>query len=222
MLASASFPVIYSGGEEVRVQYALGPVGEGAPELGSLSWVVFGGAPTADLPVTFHTPKLPIGMRVWLRASGWTDGQRVTNYSTPQFVDIGDAPRLLSWDLRLEGGAPRVRWTPNALTQGIRLRWAVHVPADAPELLEQLDREASDLSVQLPATVPVRRAITVELEAWSGWSAGQVDGDLGHVVRRTTGRPRGPGDDLGCRLIFTSSLELVVTSDLCLVTSETP
>jgi hypothetical protein len=172
-----AIPVTASAGEEVRVQVALVSPDTAAPAVGSRLWQIVAIVPVGALPTTVHTQPFPTPTRAWVRAAGWQDGARVTNYTDPVSVDLEAEPLLEAVTLTVDEGGGLVQWVPGGITEEVRIRWAVG-PGDGEELAlgAPVDVPAKPGAFAIPARPAMRDRVTVELQPLSdgGATAGQA------------------------------------------------
>jgi hypothetical protein len=92
---------------------------------------------------------------------------------------------------------------------------------DTPVLEDEAEVDAEDLSYQFGAALAAGYRITVEVTTYETWDGSGVDGAAGSVTVLTLVRAPAVGSDgIGCRLVLTDGLDLIITEALCLVTTE--
>src|SRR5690606_20650576 len=72
----------------------------------------------------------------------------------------------------------------------VRIYWDIH-PRGAPPTYDIADVAASTGLWEVPATMPVGSAITVEVQPWTGWTGTAVSGTAGPRVVATSIYDRG-------------------------------
>lgn len=164
----------------VRVDYA---VGDEPPEV-SLSWIAAG---TVLTPSTVNTPVMLRGSTVWVRAVGvLSDGEQASSFTATQSVTVDDQPRFDSLSITLVDRRPFLAWTPSDDTVGVRIEWEVHDADEAASTLSNsFDIEAVYGSYEIDVTLALGQAITIEIEAWSGFSGDAVAGEQGEISDTT-------------------------------------
>lgn len=168
---------------EARVDYAVSPT---LPETRSGLWTQAGRTRT---PATVRTPVLPTGSIVWVRARGEQVGRRPSAWTVPVSVELGASALVYRLYVRISAaGAVVVSADLSALTQGVRIYYAVHsTSSEAGTLTQYQDFPAAGEVWTLEGvTVRPGQAITVELEPWTGWSGSAVSGVAGPRASRTT------------------------------------
>lgn len=105
--------------------------------------------------------------------SDWSNVASVTMPGTPRVSGVFGA-------VAERTGAAEVFWTRDSYALGARVYAIVHDPDESPEPLEYQDVDASLGVLAYPiGTVPRGKVMTVEVEPWSGFSAGAVSGTAG-------------------------------------------
>ena len=167
-----------AGNDLVRLDYAISAT---LPASGSHLWISIG---TVGSPGSVYTTPLWPGATAWIRASGRTAaGNQSSAYTPAVDVDVADWPRFASTSFALAGRVPSISWDPAPLTLGVRLSWAVHEQLTDPgSLLDSVDADSSAGEIVLPVALEDGQAITLRLEAWSGWDPPSVAGTLGQVL----------------------------------------
>lgn len=195
MSTRIAVPITASLGDEVRLQYATVPPGSPEPPVGSRLWALAASVPTADLPTTVHTPPLITPSRVWIRLSGWEDGQRITNYSTAESFDLAAQPALQGVSLTVDDGGGIVTWDPGPHTEEVRIRWAVESDPDAaPSWRSPVDVPAIPAAFAVPELPALGYRVWVDLTPLADSGA-----TLGAVVERSEVRPADYGDAINPR-----------------------
>lgn len=116
-----------------------------------------------------------------------------------------------------------ITWVPKAGTEGVRLRWDVHAPGDAPNFANggPKDVEATVGETDIEVTWPLGDVLSVEITGWSEFSGGSVAGEEGSPQTFQDIRPGGahvvdPLGALACRVTFDNEGELVYDDQHCL------
>jgi hypothetical protein len=173
--------------DAVRVDYAIS---ETEPGADSFLWRAAG---TATSPSTVRTPPQVLGTLVWIRASGRTSaGVQTSGYTDAESVEVSEVASFASLLAELDDGTtPVVRWVPGALAAGVRILWDVHPADEEPGALSaEEDYDADDGESSLSVVLAVDEAITLEVQAWSGWTGSAVSGSMGESRTFTLARRR--------------------------------
>ena len=165
---------------QARVDYAVNAT---EPPASSLLWQFLNRVRYA--PKTLLTPRIAPGKTVWVRARGEARGRRPSAYTTPTSVSVATATIVEDVGIVLDGSAiPTVSWTPNPYCQGVRVYYKVHDAAELPGTIStSVEVSAADGSVQLTSLrVPAGKAISIEVQPWTGWTGSAVSGSSGTSV----------------------------------------
>lgn len=74
-----------------------------APDLESRLWRIVEDVPNEDLPETVETPPRPRGACVWYSAAAYENGERVSNYTEPQVIEIPPETGTLGGEIEVTG-----------------------------------------------------------------------------------------------------------------------
>lgn len=124
-----------------------------------------------------------------------------------------------------------IRWTAHEDSAGVRLRWAVHAPDDAPVFNDSVDLDATlgEYVIEIADPVPLGHAVTVELTPWEEFAAGSVGGESGATISRVVYRGGSsavspsvddPALDMACRVLFNDDGELLFDDEHCLLLTD--
>lgn len=228
MATRFSIPVFGNAlGTHVRVEIAVTTDGVNPPAENSTSWFTLAVIDNDDLPTSVVSPFIPEGDFLWHRGSAEEDGNRVSAYTTPQVAESPLLPGFITVGLAPGDPSPHtVTWTPNAEAGGVLVEWAIEEPsALEPTYGDSAEVDGADGSYVITDNLPDGFRLYVRLTAYETFGGGSVSGDSGNPVVLFHEDPGDPDADdvldplegLDCRIIFDSSLELVVDSDYCLV-----
>lgn len=168
-------------GAEARIDYAVSPT---LPDTGSGLWTMLDRTRT---PRTLQTPPLPTGSTVWIRARGEQVGRRPSAWTPAISIVLSDTALVYRLYVRItESGAVVVSADLSALTQGVRIYYAVHRISAQPPPLSEYQDFAAGVRIWTLWDVVVRpgEAISIELEPWTGWTGSTVSGTAGVRMAR--------------------------------------
>lgn len=172
-------------GTEVRADYAVSAT---EPAATSGLWTFLGRTGALG---TLKSPPLPAGVTVWVRGRSEAVGRRPSAWTARQSVVTPSTARLTSFSLSVTStGVATASWQRNDATLGVRLYYQEHAPDADPAPVSYIDVDASLGEAQLPGTVTLDKALTVDAEPYTGWTGSAVSGTAGEKVRDTKVRRR--------------------------------
>lgn len=119
---------------------------------------------------------------------------RIRSVWASDFVALDDRPAILDAALSLDGGGvPTLALEASSATMGIRLRFDIRDQGEDPSYGAASDHAIGEFPLVIAGVVvPGSQALSVEIEPWTGFSAGTVQGTAGDIVEVHT--DRGPVD----------------------------
>jgi hypothetical protein len=158
------------------------------PAAGSPLWFVArSGLPNGTVTI----PDNPTGAHVWARARAEAPGRIRSGWSAADDVTLTGGAYIRNLGIVFDTyGTPTVYWEPSADTAGVKIFYVKHGSAiPTGTLIEFGDADADDLSLEMTGVTVARgQWITIEVEPWTGFSAGAVTGDEGPRERITEQR----------------------------------
>jgi hypothetical protein len=173
---------------------------------GAVATIEFAYTDSASVPASWSLRRAGVGNETvnFLGApgEGWAHARamstapgRIRSPWTYQSLALADVPLVFALELSFDDdGAPTLRGEKNTKAVGLRIRWAVHDPEDAPSYGDPVDFAASGLAAGIALDE------TVEVVPWSGFSGGSVTGTAGPAVAVARGRA-GEDDEGAAHLV---------------------
>jgi hypothetical protein len=163
-------------GADAAIEYAISA---SQPASGSPLWqrAARGGTGNYSLPI------LPVGVDVWVRARSEGIGKRPSAWAAAVNVSLGVVAYPYNASIVIENGVAVAKWESNEYMHGARVYYAItSYGLTPPTTLSTSFDVGPDLNTKDIGAVQAGDTISVEVEGWTGFTAGAVSGTQG---RRT-------------------------------------